>query len=135
MKSSSADLVCPKALVSDRGTHFLNEVVESLTTHYKFLHRFSTPYYPQCNGQAESTNKVIVNCLKKLVAHHRRDWDVHLPAVLWAYRMAYKVVTGNTPFQLMYGVRRENSTRGGSPRAQNSSRLRDWFNCGRGLNG
>ena len=31
------------------------------------------------------------------------DWEENLPAALWAYRTAYKVMTGHTPFQLMFG--------------------------------
>lgn len=31
------------------------------------------------------------------------DWEEKLPLALWAYRTSYKVTTGNTPFQLMYG--------------------------------
>ena len=42
--------------------------------------------------------------MKKLVADHQRDWDAQLTAALWAYRTAYKVTTGHTPFHLMYGI-------------------------------
>ena len=37
-------------LVSDQGTHFLSEVI---------IHKKSTVYYPQANGQVESTNKIL----------------------------------------------------------------------------
>lgn len=53
----------PEELVSDQGTHFLNNVIQELTENCHIQHRFSTPYYPQCNGQAESTNKVLLNVL------------------------------------------------------------------------
>ena len=42
--------------------------------------------------------------LQKLVDHNRTDWDVQLHTVLFAYRTAYKVVTGHSPFQLVYGL-------------------------------
>ena len=45
---------CPVELVSDQGTHFLNEVIKELTQTHMILHKKSTPYHPQANGQAES---------------------------------------------------------------------------------
>mgnify|MGYP002775178978 CR=1 FL=1 len=50
---------CPVDLVSDQGSHFVNEVVESLVQHYAIVHKRSTVYYPQANGLAESTNKTL----------------------------------------------------------------------------
>ena len=31
------------------------------------------------------------------------DWDIHIPAVLFAYRTKRHATTGYTPFQLVYG--------------------------------
>ena len=67
-------------------------------------HTTSTTYYPQGNGQAESTNKVIVTMLQKLVNDNRTDWDIQLYTVLFSYRTAYKVATGHSPFELVYGL-------------------------------
>ena len=68
------------------------------------LHWKSTTYYPQANGQAESTNKVIKIALTKMVNANRIDWDTKLHAALWAYRTAYKVMTKHTPFSLVFGT-------------------------------
>lgn len=46
----------PRMLLSDRGTHFLNKVIKSLTTSLYIRHEVSIPYNPQANGQVESTN-------------------------------------------------------------------------------
>ncbi|KAL3691076.1 hypothetical protein R1sor_004727 [Riccia sorocarpa] len=94
----------PVELVSDQGGHFLNGVIEELTTHYQVKHRFSTPYYPQCNGQAESTNKILIVALRKLVERHPVNWDASVPSVLWAMRTAYKATTNHTPFHMIYVV-------------------------------
>ena len=58
---------CPVELVSDQGIHFLNRVMEELTTKHMIIHKKSSTYHPQCNGQAESTNKILVKTLKKRV--------------------------------------------------------------------
>ncbi|KAL3699575.1 hypothetical protein R1sor_017597 [Riccia sorocarpa] len=94
----------PVELVSDQGGHFLNGVIEELTTHYKVKHRFSTPYYPQCNGQAESTNKILIVVFRKLVERHPVNWDASIPSVLWAMRTTYKATTNHTPFHMVFGV-------------------------------
>ena len=66
---------CPMELVSDQGTHFLNATIEELVQKHMIIHKKSTIYYPQANGQAESTNKVLQNVLKKTVEANRTDWD------------------------------------------------------------
>ena len=58
---------CPIELVSDQGSHFLNIVVRDLMQHYAVVHKKSTPYYPQANGLAESTNKTLQTILKIVV--------------------------------------------------------------------
>ena len=95
---------CPKILVSDKGSHFLNEAIEELTKLFQINHRKTTPYHPQTNGLAERVNQTLVRILRKTVVDSKRDWDSKLTAALWAYRTTYKVTTRMTPFALMYGL-------------------------------
>lgn len=39
-----------------------------------------------------------------MVGLHQTDWDEKLLAALWAYRTAFKVATGLTPFKLAFGM-------------------------------
>nr|XP_009804548.1 PREDICTED: uncharacterized protein LOC104249760 [Nicotiana sylvestris] len=64
----------------------------------------STPYHLVGNGQAESTNKVIVNNLKKRLEESKGNWSELLPGVLWAYHTTTKTSTGETPISLVYGA-------------------------------
>ncbi|XP_075076273.1 uncharacterized protein LOC142162944 [Nicotiana tabacum] len=64
----------------------------------------STPYHPVGNGQAQSTNKVIINNLKKRLEESKGNWPEVLPGVLWTYQTTAKTSTGETPFLLMYGA-------------------------------
>ncbi|MCO5613331.1 hypothetical protein L7F22_067607 [Adiantum nelumboides] len=94
----------PIEIVSDRGTHFINEVIENLLDEFTIIHQKSASYHPQANGQAESTNKILVTVLTKIVSESRADWDQKLHAALWAYRVAYKISIGTTPFNMVYGI-------------------------------
>ncbi|XP_070026470.1 uncharacterized protein [Nicotiana sylvestris] len=64
----------------------------------------STPYHPAANGQAKSSNKVILNILKKKLEKAKGLWPELLPEVLWAYRTTRKTNTGETPYSLVYGT-------------------------------
>ncbi|GKB30906.1 reverse transcriptase domain-containing protein, partial [Tanacetum coccineum] len=52
-------LTVPKALISDKGTHFCNSQLEKALQKYEVTHKLSTAYHSQSNGQSEVTNKEI----------------------------------------------------------------------------
>nr|XP_016463265.1 PREDICTED: uncharacterized protein LOC107786319 [Nicotiana tabacum] len=62
----------------------------------------STPYHPASKGQEESSNKTILNILKKNLEDTKGLWPELLIEVLWAYRTMPKISTGETPYSLVY---------------------------------
>ena len=95
---------CPIELVSDQGTHFVNQIVHELSNYYVVMHKRSMRYYPQANGLAESTNKTLQMILRKIVNENRTDWDQKLHSALWAYRSTYKTIIKSTPFRMAFGL-------------------------------
>eukprot|EP00253_Pinus_taeda_P028230 PITA_28230 len=93
----------PREIVTDQGTQFTSKLVQNIVEQYKIKHRKSTPYHPQVNGQAESTNKVIEAILTKTIQLHRKDWVEKLQEALWAYRTTWRSTRGHTPYELVYG--------------------------------
>ena len=68
------------------------------------MNRYSTPAYPQSNGQAEAVNKTILSGLKRRLDSAKGNWAEELPNILWAYRTTPHRSTGETPFSLTYGA-------------------------------
>ncbi len=66
----------PRALISDRGTHFYNRTLEALLKKYPVTHKVSTAYYPQTSGQVEVSNREIKSILEKTVNTNRKDWSL-----------------------------------------------------------
>ncbi|GJU50099.1 reverse transcriptase domain-containing protein [Tanacetum coccineum] len=103
LKGLFARFGVPKALISDRGTHFCNSQLEKALQKYGVTHKISTAYHPQTNRQTEVTNRAIKRILERSVGYNPKDWSEKLNDALWAFRTAHKTPTGCTPFRLVYG--------------------------------
>jgi len=76
---------------------------------------YSTPAFPQTNGQVEATNKTLVQILKKKLGQKKGAWVEYLPEVLWSYRTTIRTPIGETPFALTYGMKAMILAEVGSP--------------------
>ena len=83
--------------------------------------RYSTPAYPQGNGQAKVVNKVIVSELKKRLDDAKGKWLEELPHVLWTYRTMPCRSTGETYFLMTYGAEATIPLETGFPTIRTSS--------------
>ena len=75
----------PELLLSDRGPNFLSELVNEVCGLVGTVKINTAGYHPQCDGLVEKFNSTIINMLSKCVEKHGRDWDDHLPYLLFAY--------------------------------------------------
>jgi len=71
---------------------------------YKITLGHSTAYYPQGNGLAESSNKSLVNIMKKMLETNKKSWHKKLVNALWAHRVSQKKSIGMPPFEIVYGI-------------------------------
>nr|GFB78990.1 reverse transcriptase domain-containing protein [Tanacetum cinerariifolium] len=93
----------PKAIISDRGTHFCNDQFSRVMKKYRVTHRLSTAYHPQISGQVEVTNRRLKRILERTVGENRASCSDKLEDALWAFCTAFKTLIGCTPYHLVYG--------------------------------
>ena len=94
----------PRVLMSDNRIQFDSGPFKTFCEQYGIRNHFSTPAYPQGNGQVESSNKTLLDGIKKRLEKTKGRWVEELPSILWTYRTTPRSSTGETPFSLTYGV-------------------------------
>ncbi|GJS78302.1 reverse transcriptase domain-containing protein [Tanacetum coccineum] len=103
LKSLFARFGTPRAIISDRGTHFCNDRFAKVMSKYGVTHRLATAYYPQMSGQVEVSNRGLIRILERTVGENRASWSDKLDDALWAFRTAFKTPIGCTSYKLVYG--------------------------------
>nr|GEV80038.1 reverse transcriptase domain-containing protein [Tanacetum cinerariifolium] len=103
LKSLFSWFETPKAIISDRGTHFCNDQFSKVMLKYGVTHRLSTAYHPQTSVQVEVTNRGLKRILERTVGENRALWSDKLEDALWAFRTSFKTHIGCTPYRLVYG--------------------------------
>ncbi|GJR78192.1 reverse transcriptase domain-containing protein [Tanacetum coccineum] len=103
LKSLFARFGTPRAIISDRGTHFCNDQFAKVMLKYGVTHHLSTAYHPQTSGQVEVSNRGLKRILERTVGENRASWSDKLDDALWAFRTAFKTPIGCTPYKLVYG--------------------------------
>nr|GEZ72705.1 reverse transcriptase domain-containing protein [Tanacetum cinerariifolium] len=67
LKSLFVRFGSPRAIISDRGTHFYNDRFSKVMLKYGVTHRLSTAYHPQTSGQVEVSNRGLKRILKRTI--------------------------------------------------------------------
>jgi hypothetical protein len=102
------DICCvfgpPAELLSDNGTHFVNQLVDQLTVLMEIHHILASPYRPQTNGQGEKLVQTMKITVYKLASKHGNNWDRFLPVSMYSYRIKPHTATGIAPLTLVTGL-------------------------------
>ena len=93
----------PERLLSDRGPNSPSALVQEVCKLIGTTKVNTSGYHPQCDGLVEKFNSTLINMLAKSVDKYGRDWDAHLPYLLFVYRVAIQDSTQASPFYLLYG--------------------------------
>ena len=95
---------CPRKIMTDNAQDFKSNSLMIFCDKYNIKLSHSTPYYPQGKELAESSNKIFINIIKKLLLNSKKGWDHQLKYALWEDMISVKKSIGTSPFQLVYGI-------------------------------
>ena len=76
----------------------MSHQVREFTEPYNIKMLNSSPYYAQANGQAESSNKILIKLIKKKIEDNTKRWHDLLSEALWAHRISRHGATKVTPY-------------------------------------
>ena len=62
----------------------------------------TTAYHPQTDGLVKQFHRTLTDMLAKSVENNGKDWDKHLPFVMFAYRSYIQQSMGESLFYLMH---------------------------------
>nr|GEX33448.1 reverse transcriptase domain-containing protein [Tanacetum cinerariifolium] len=85
-KSLFARFGAPRAIISDRGTHFCNDQFAKVMLKYGVTHRLSTAYHLQTSGKVKVSNRGLKRILERTIGENRASWSDKLDDALWAFR-------------------------------------------------
>nr|GEU73217.1 hypothetical protein [Tanacetum cinerariifolium] len=103
LKSLFVQFKTPRAIISDRRTHFCIDKFAKVMSKYGVTHHLATAYHPQTSGQVEVSNQGLKRILERTVKENRASRSEKLDDALWAFRTVYKTPIGCTPYKLLYG--------------------------------
>jgi ribonuclease HI len=93
----------PQTLTTDQGASFMSKEVHEFAELYRIKLLNSSSYYAQANGQAESSNRILISLIKKNISDHPNHWHKILSEALWAHRISKHRATKVSLFELVYG--------------------------------
>nr|GEW49424.1 hypothetical protein [Tanacetum cinerariifolium] len=103
LKSLFARFGNPRAIISDRGTHFCNDQFAKVMLKYGVTHRLAIAYHPQASGHVKVSNHGLKRILERIVSENQASLSNKLDDALWDFRTAFKTPIGCTPYKLVYG--------------------------------
>jgi hypothetical protein len=92
----------PEKIISDNGVQFKSKVYKELLEKYAITPLYSASYHAQ-NNPVERVNAVIGDSIRVYLGNDQREWDVHLPKIIWAINTSVHSVTKFTPHFLNFG--------------------------------
>ena len=100
----------PNNLLSDNGSQFTSEIFKIFNELYDVKQRFSTPYYPESNGQVERLHRWIKERLSLIAIdaglnfiNGDDNWDDYIGIIQHSYNSTPNTMTKFSPNKIIFG--------------------------------
>ena len=100
----------PKNLLSDNGTQFTSQIFNTFTSQTSTTQHFSTPYFPECNGQVERLHRWIKERLSLIsidagvnFIDGDDNWDDYIGIIQHSYNSTPNTMTKYSPNKIIFG--------------------------------
>jgi transposase InsO family protein len=94
----------PSSIRCDNGPQFISEEFKEFCQCNNIRIRYSTPLWPQANGEVERQNRSLLKRLR-IAQQTKTDWKEELLAYLSCYRSTPHSTTGVSPGEVMFNRR------------------------------
>ena len=95
----------PRRLMSDQAPEFSGKVIAAMCDLLGVSKVRTLPYHPQSNGAVERAHQTLRRMISKMDPEKQSKWPCHLGSVIIAYNATRSLVTGFSPYFLMFGWR------------------------------
>ena len=101
----------PKSILSDNGPQFISSIYRDyMKNHKNIKYKYTSTYYPQCNGQIERLHRWIKERLT-LIAYDgalnfvegEDDWSDYLSIIQYTYNSTPNKITSYAPMEIILG--------------------------------
>jgi transposase InsO family protein len=93
----------PDKLLTDNGSHFRNKYLAAICAMFGIYQTFSSPYYPQGDGQVERFMRNMNDSLSSLTTDQHDTWCEYVSGVQSAYNSTPHAATFVAPYEMLYG--------------------------------
>ena len=88
--------------MSDQSNEFCGNVIVAMCSLLGVEKIRTTPYHPQTNRSAERVHQTLQRMIGKLDLEKRKNWPTHIGSIIIAYNSTRSLVTGYSPYYLMF---------------------------------
>ena len=91
--------------MSDQAAKFTGQVISELCDLLGITKIRMSPYHPQTNSAIERVHQTLRRMIAKMDPDKRAKWPSYLGPILIAYNVTRSLITGYSPYFLMFGRR------------------------------
>ncbi|CAJ0589222.1 unnamed protein product [Cylicocyclus nassatus] len=101
----------PELLVTDQGSNYMSETFKEALKVLNIVHKTSTPYHHESNGQVERANRTIQELISMATKDHPDRWDNVIHMITYAYNTSKNSTTKYSPYTVIHGCEPNNPFR------------------------